>query len=311
MTEVSPEQVMDIDTPAGLPAASLIICSRNRPQLLTETVASVLQGEHVPAEIVVIDQSDKRHPSLGTMPANHGCEIRYLWTHSVGLGRARNAGIAAARHDILAVTDDDMLAVPTWFGALIRALLDAGPKSVVTGQVRPAATEVPGGFVPSTKIDEVPAVYEGRTDRDVLYMGNMAMYRSAIDDIGVFDERLGAGAPFPSAEDNDFGFRLLEAGYRIIYVPQAVLYHRAWRAERDYLRLRWNYGVGRGAVYAKHLSLRDRYMLRRIIDDTKAHIFLFLGRFRHERRRAYGDLALIAGILFGVVKWLLTQRKTR
>ena len=98
-------------------------------------------------------------------------------------------------------------------------------------------------FAPSTKVDTAPAVYHGRLHEDVLYTGNMAMDRSAARAVGVFDERLGPGTSFPSAEDNDFGFRLLEAGYRIVYVPEALLYHRAWRSERDYVRLRWSYGA--------------------------------------------------------------------
>jgi hypothetical protein len=68
------------------------------------------------------------------------------------------------------------------------------------------APETSGGFSSWTKIEEAAEIYEGRVGIDVLWPGNMAMYRSAMDDIGDFDERLGAGC-FPSSEDNDFGFR--------------------------------------------------------------------------------------------------------
>ena len=99
----------------------------------------------------------------------------------------------------------------------------------------------------------------------------MATYRSAIDCIGGFDERLGPGTCFPAAEDNDLGFRLLEAGFHIIYDPASVLYHRSWRTEKDYLPLRWGYGRGQGAYYARYLSLQDRHMIAHMSLDVVRH----------------------------------------
>ena len=179
----------------------------------------------------------------------------------------------------------------------------------MTGQVLPTEQHVPGGFAPSTKRDLTPAIYQGRIGKDVLFPMNMAMYHSALDEVGDFDERLGAGGPFLGAEDNDLGFRLLEAGYRICYVPEAALYHRAWRAARDYVPVRWAYGYCQGAFYAKHLSLRDRYILRRMAWDLARHVGRLPRRLlRLEPRWLQRDLAYIFGMLTGATKWMLTQR---
>ncbi|MFN8473412.1 MAG: glycosyltransferase [Anaerolineae bacterium] len=287
--------------------ASLIICSRNRARLLAETVASVLHGDDVPAELIVIDQSDAPHPTLAYLTPPGSCRLRYTWSHSVGLGRARNLGIAAAKHPIVAFVDDDVLAPPTWFGSLIRAQLDAGPRAAITGRVI-QVDDAPDGFAPSLKDDTLPAVYEGRLNKDVLWGNNMVMYRSAAEEVGLFDERLGPGALFPCADDNDYGFRLLEAGYRILYVPEALIYHRAWRSEKDYVRLRWAYGRGQGAFYAKHLSLTDPYMLRRLAGGVRGHALSAVTRFRRHRRLAYGDAAYTAGLISSVAEWLVSQR---
>jgi GT2 family glycosyltransferase len=297
--------------PASLPASSLIIPSRNRPELLLAAVRSILQGDDIPTELIIIDQSDAPSTALATLTTDRACKIRYLWTKSVGASRARNAGIAAAQHDILAFTDDDVTVTSTWFGALIRALLCAGPRAVVTGRVLAAMAQTPGSFAPSTKADENPVVYAGRIGEDVLFSNNAAMFRSAIKEVGDFDVRLGPGGPFSNAEDNDLGFRLLEAGYRIVYVPDAVLHHRPWRNERDYLPLRWSYGHGQGAYYAKHLSLTDRYMLWRMVRQVKNHALGFAWRIRRQRRLAYGDAIYLLGFFSGTLRWLLTQRWTR
>jgi GT2 family glycosyltransferase len=294
-----------------LPFASLIICSRNRPKLLVETIDSVLQGDEVPTELVIIDQSDVPQSTLANLKTNRLCEIRYIWTTSIGLSRARNTGIATARYWILAIIDDDMFVTPTWFGSLIRALVRAGDRAVVTGRVLPTEAEVPGGFVPTFMPSAIAAVYQGRIGTDVLAGGHMATYRSILDAVGGFDERLGAGADFPAADDNDLGFRLLESGYRIVYVPEAVLYHRAWRGDGEYLRIRWSYGRGKGGFYTKYLSLMDPYMLRRMAWDILHRVFLFPHRLWCDPRRAWGDIVYIAGILSGATQWALTHSKNR
>ena len=66
----------------------------------------------------------------------------------------------------------------------------SGQRAVVTGRVLAVRDHHGGGFAPSTKEDENPAVYEGRIGQDVLYSNNMALHKSAIVQIGYFDERL-------------------------------------------------------------------------------------------------------------------------
>lgn len=290
-----------------LPPSSVVICSRNRRILLADTVESILSGDEVPTELIIVDQSDTPQLRFEAMTDARGCTVRYLWTRAIGASRARNAGIAIARHAVLILVDDDMVATRTWFGLLVRALVTLGSESVVTGSVAVGEAKVAHGFAPSTKIDTSRITYRGRIDEDVLFTGNMAVYRVSMDVIGGFDERLGPGTDFPAAEDNDIGFRFLEAGYRIVYVPEALLYHQVWRPKADYLSLRWAYGIGRGGFYAKHLRLKDRYMLTRMMRDIRSHAFSFFRRNRREPRRACGDIALALGMLFGAMKWRATQ----
>jgi GT2 family glycosyltransferase len=297
--------------PSGshLPACSLIICSRNRPAFLSATVDSVLEGDEVPTELVIVDQSHAPDERLAHRVQTRGCELRYLWTRSVGLSRARNEGIRAARSDILVIIDDDMYVESNWLGTFVRALVQAAPRTVVTGRVLATHPEVPRGFAPTLAVREDSAIYQGRIGTEVLAGGHMAAHRSAFDEVGGFDERLGAGSAFPAADDNDLGFRLLEAGYRIAYVPEAIVYHRAWRAEADYLPMRWNYGLGKGGYYAKYLSFKDRYMLRRMLYDIGHRVYQLPTRLRHNRRLVYGDPAYILGIVVGATRWLLTHRR--
>ncbi len=297
------------DAAVDLPATSLLICSRNRHQMLWETVQSILAGCEIPSELVIIDQSDTSDPRLSNFQPEKDCTIRYLWSERKGVSFGRNMAISTASYPILVFTDDDMRATSTWFGSLVRALLAAGPQAVVTGQVLPSE-EDGAGFTPSTREDTQAVIYKGRVDRDVLFTGNMISYRSTVDSIGGFDTRLGPGTRFPAAEDNDFAFRLLEAGYRIIYEPRAVIYHRAWRSENEFLALHWNYGLGQGAFYAKYFSLKDTYMIKRMAKNVISYLIRFPYRILRYRSLARQDMLYVAGLLYGAARWRMEQQET-
>jgi GT2 family glycosyltransferase len=279
-----------------LPAISLVIPTRDRPQMLAETVASILAGDRLPAEIVVADQSSGPRARL---PEREGVDVVHLQLSSAGLSRARNAAIAVARHELLVFTDDDVLVETDWLGRLVDALLAAPPRSAVTGTVLPATTE---GHVPSVTHRTQPEVFSGRPFADPLFPNNMALRRAAFDEIGLFDERLGAGAEFPSAEDSDFGYRLLEAGYEIAFVPEAVLYHRGVRRGRQLAALDWAYGRGQGAFYAKHMSLSDRHIMRRFGRNVAFRLRRMPPIVRGDRGAAR-EAIYLAGLVVGSLQW--------
>jgi GT2 family glycosyltransferase len=279
--------------------------------LLLEAVESVLRGDEVPTELIIVDQSDAPHPSLKELTTERACAVRYLWTPTVGQSRATNEGIAAATYNVIVLTDDDMVVASSWLRELVAALVRVGRRGVVTGRVEPGEATVNGSFAPSTKTADTREVHQGRIMEDVLFTNNLAIHRSVTAEVGLFDESLGPGTPFPAAQDNDFGFRLLEAGYRIVYEPSAVAYHRAWRARGDYLPICWSYGRGQGAFFGKHLSFRDRYMLVRMWRDIGRHILLFVREVLRHPHTAAGRLVYVGGVVSGTMEWRLNQKPQR
>ena len=290
-----------------VPGSSHIVATRNRPGLLADAVASILASDSLPAELIIIDQSDRPHPQLVNASATPGIDVRYFWRPGIGLSRARNEGIDRAHNELLSFTDDDMLVPPSWYGSLSDALARSDPRSVITGPVLAARPERPGAFAPSTSSGVSRRTYMGRVPDDVLFAGNMAIRRAAFREVGPFDERLGLGARFPAAEDNDFAYRLLQAGYRIMSEPDAFVFHRAWRDRRTYLPLRWRYGRGQGGYLAKHLSRTDSFMLRRLVRTTWSHL-AGIHSLRQDSMKAVGNVIFAIGVLTAAFEWLLTQR---
>jgi glycosyltransferase involved in cell wall biosynthesis len=293
----------------SLPPVSVIVCTRNRPGFVHDTIASIARGDTVPAEIVVVDQSDLPDDELSSM-AIDGCEVVYRHVTPRGVSAARNEAIAISHHDVLVFVDDDVLVPETWFRELVSALVRHGDHAVVTGQVREGDPEVPGGWAPSVMTDPEPTVHRGRVGHDPLYPNSMALHRAAIVDAGPYDERLGPGRPrFPAGEDNDFAYRLLEAGYAIHYEPAAIVHHRAWRPPSDFLRLKWQYGRGQGGFYGKHVWLGDRHVLWRLVRDTGSLGRRALRDLPRSRRASAGHLVFLGGMLSAFAEWSATRRR--
>ena len=193
---------------------SVVLCTRDRPVLAADMVDSLFAGRAVPGDFVIVDQSERPNPGLSTPKPVTGCRYRYIHSAARGLSRARNEGARLACQPILVFADDDMLVDPAWLEALVGALHDSGPGTVVTGRVV-AWPEASGGYAPAIRTELEPRVYRGRADCDPLAAGNMAIHRRTFAALGGFDPRLGAGTAFPGAEDNDLGLRLLDGGYAI------------------------------------------------------------------------------------------------
>jgi GT2 family glycosyltransferase len=166
-------------------------------------------------------------------------------------------GLREARHDLLLGTDDDCTVAPDWIGRAW-AHLKAGPGGIVTGRVLPVGDP---RAVPSTRDDAEPRDYTGDLSCFPLFPNNMALNRLMALELGGFDEGL------PAAPDNDFCYRWLRAGNRLVYEPDMVVWHHDWRTSADLERLYVRYARGQGAFYAKHLRRGDFHMLRFIARD--------------------------------------------
>jgi len=84
---------------------SVVIASKNRPELLRRAVdVLVPQVSAVNGEIIVVDDGSKPAYSSRDFP-----EVTLVRTSGVGPARARNRGARAAKGDIIAFTDDDVI----------------------------------------------------------------------------------------------------------------------------------------------------------------------------------------------------------
>ena len=239
--------------------ATVAVCTRDRPDDLERCLESLRLLADIGHEILVIDNCPT---SEATRTVVEGFEcFRYIREDKVGLNSARNRALREAQHDIVAFTDDDAVPDPAWLGALLRNFNEP-LVMCVTGLTMPSELE--------TEAQEWFERYNPfsrgfrRTVYDNSYYhpigagrigagANMALRRSVLEYVGFFDEALDAGTPTHSGGDTEMFSRILSRGYRIVYEPAALNWHRHRRSWEELRRTIYGYGVGVYAFWTRSL----------------------------------------------------------
>jgi glycosyltransferase involved in cell wall biosynthesis len=243
--------------------ATVAVCTRDRPDDLSNCLVALFRLRDQGQEILVVDsasRSDQTQQVAAQFP-----QARYVREERPGLDIARNRAMREARHPIVAFTDDDAEPDPDWLYRLTQGFADRRILAV-TGLTMPLELETPAQewFERTNGFGRgfARVVYHGTSHNPFLVaqMGagvNMALRRETLDVIGPFDEALDAGTPTRSGGDHDMFTRILIAGYSIVYEPAALNRHRhrrEWEGLRDTI---YGYGVGVYSHLTGHL-LRNR-----------------------------------------------------
>lgn len=253
------------------PTASIVIPTRDRPGYLEVTLASIApQVAAQSAELIVVN--DGGSPETEAVAHRHGARVIALPAPG-GLNAGRNAGIAAARSELIVLVDDDVEAPPQWLSELLDGAARAPEADVLGGPIR---GRLEGGGPRSCGREGPPitTLDLGPADRDatLVWGANMALRRRAIELVGPFDEALSG-----RGDEEDWERRLTAAGGVIRYVAAAGVDHRRTAADSTIPRLaRAAYGHGRGA---------RRYDVRKGVAPSIA-----------------GELRLLAGCLWHIVR---------
>jgi len=249
---------------ADRPRISVIVCTYNRADRLPAVFESFRRLE-VPAaldwELIVVDNrsTDGTKAAVERETSYGGLPLRYVFEPMPGLGAARNGGLAAARGELIAFTDDDCYPSPDWLSAITQ-IFDEPDVAYVGGRV---TLYDPRDLPVSIRLDEQACDVRSFDQVFSTVPGcNMAFRRSVIDRIGGFDPHLGAGLPM-AAEDTDFLYRAQRAGLHIRFEPRmSVAHDHGRRTPESLAKLNRSYVMGRGGLYAKHALAGDREMLR-------------------------------------------------
>ncbi len=213
------------------PSLSVVVPTHNRLAILRETVARVLACQ-VPGEqrevIVVNDHSTDGTGEWLRAVAEREPGLQVVNPEGRGRAQARNAGLAAARGELVIFLDDDMWVGPEFLEAHWAAYLETRPEPVVcVGKMRPYPGNEPtlANLAYDRRlahIDECMAQFGDDLPCRYLCTGNVSMPRRLFEGGLVFNEGF-AGYSF---EDTELGYRLARQGVRFRYLPEASAEHR-------------------------------------------------------------------------------------
>ncbi|MCB0187329.1 MAG: glycosyltransferase family 2 protein [Caldilineaceae bacterium] len=260
--------------------ATVLIPTYKRARYLQQTLEAFTHLNSPPDtfEVLIVDNNSPDHTRevvAAFAEAHSAFHIRYVFEGRQGVSYARNRGITEAQGEIICLLDDDSPPEPEWLNALLSAFDDptvgcvGGPAELdYQGQVRPPWLEgdlqgmLSGFSLPYSTVTPVSAWEQ------LPYSCNMAVRRRLFAELGAFRPDLDrAGNQALAAGDTEMGKRILEAGWQVLYNPEAKVRHivAPERLKFDYL-----YHIGRGLA-ASHVILtgdpRPHQVLRWLASD--------------------------------------------
>jgi glycosyltransferase involved in cell wall biosynthesis len=249
-----------------MPKVSVIIPTRNRSRLLRQAIVSVLRQSFQDFEIIIIDDAsdDDTRAAVASQP---DVRIRYF-RHAANRGEAasRNAGIAHATGEYIALLDDDDSWLPEKLAVQVQLLDSCSAKVgvVTTGYFR---INIESGETLATILPEKRGdIYDDlRTQNWVGTPSTVVLRRQCFDKAGLFDEQLAFGV------DYDMWIRISR-----FYHFESV-----------------NEPLVRYAVHPDRLTEDSRIVLRGKEAQLAKYADYFAGN-----RRSYGQYFLSLGVLY-------------
>ncbi|MEP6774712.1 MAG: glycosyltransferase [Chloroflexota bacterium] len=217
---------------------SLIMTVRNEAASLPGLLDSILLGTLLPDEIVIVDGGSTDGTQQVAQSYSNRLPVRLIERPGANISEGRNAAIAAATHDLIAVTDAGVRLDPRWLALLTAPLLSpssnvdlvsgwfaADPQTpferAMGATVLPAPEDIdPSTFLPSSR--------------------SVAFRKTAWREVGGYPEWL------DYSEDLVFDIALRDAGKQFAFAPGAVAHFRPRPNLHSFYRQYYRYARGDG-----------------------------------------------------------------
>ncbi len=221
-------------------------------------------------EIVVIDNdsTDQSLAIITDLALLHPF-IRLSIEYKKGTSAVRNNGVKTAKYDLVAFIDADCEAPPDWLALLVRNYssmklkyangIGVGGRNIAPENANPfnKALEI----VLDTYIGSFSSIQGRQLKHSVLVphvpLVNALYEKEKIITIGGFNESL-----LSEAEDAEINYRLSNAGFRFLYVPESFVWHKMRSSPKAWFKNMFRYGKGRARLLKRYPKMwKISYML--------------------------------------------------
>jgi len=254
----------------GAPLASVIVCNYNGGRYIEGCLGSLSSLSYPSYEVILVDDGSDDD----SVARARAFDVRLVEMPRGGLSLARNAGIAAARGEVLAFLDVDAEAQPEWLARIWRLLGRLG----VDGTGGPNLPFSSAGWqerVVSGSPGPPQPIVEANGSAIHLAGCNMAFRRQALEQVGGFS------ALFTQVNDDvDVCLRMIDAGSELAFHPTAAVYHHRRETLVGFLKQQRIYGAATANYEADHgnqgMMLQvERSLLERL--DPRRPRYVFAG----------------------------------
>lgn len=233
---------------------SVIITGLNVQNTVDECIQSLLNLDYPKEdyEIIYVDggSTDNTLENISAYP------IRIVKEQGGSPASGRNAGIKKARGEIIAFTDADSIVDKNWLNKLLECY-ETSNVAGVGGVILPYPEKkyLPRtiGFLLPTNFGSAgarnPAIYSTRRVVDHNPTNNASIRKSVLSEVGYFNEELKV------AEDIELDLRIIKYGYKLVYTPEAKVWHRQRQELGCFILQMFNYGFWRAWAGKKYRGL--------------------------------------------------------
>ncbi len=281
--------------------ASIIVCTYNRAESLTDTLEA-LRKQRTESfrnwEVIIVDNNSKDNTRQVVEKAQRDWpELHYAFEEKQGLSHARNHGISCAKGEVILFTDDDVIPESDWLEITLNGLkkyhADACGGFIAPIWETPPPkwlTERFYGFlaVRTERTDDYPIIEPGQAP----FGANMAFRKNVFEKVGLFDTNRGRkGKALASGEDGELFERILQAGLKAVFLGQSRVHHKveSFRLTKQYIR-RWRFQSSKNIAESRGLTGE-----RRVLNIP---LYIFPQLFRAVGRTIWGYFVLPADKAF-------------
>ena len=222
-------------------STTVIIVNWNGCDLLEECLRS-LESQTKPADEIIVVDNGSRDGSIKLLESTFQYVKLIKLPHNLGFAKANNIGFSKVTGNRIALLNNDTIAHPNWLENMNKAL-DNHPEagfcaSKLLLYSRPEIIDTVGDFLGvarAFKRGHMEADCPAYNTQEYVFSAcaGAAIYRKQmLDSIGLFDEDF-----VTDFEDVDLGYRAQLAGYKCLFVPDAIVYHRLGETKK---RIKWD-----------------------------------------------------------------------